>query len=355
MKTERRHELQTNVLSNWLGEQIEILQPYSRAITATILGAAVLVGVYFFFTRQAALVDQRAWDDYLNAINSPNIDSLEDVVSRYEKTTVGTWAHLRLADVKLNEGIKALFENRSEARANLRAAVENYQFVLDHTREDLLLERATFGLARAYESQNDLAKARELYKKLEEWEEGVYVAAATKRLTDLGRKPTKLFYDWFDKQNPKSLEDEPGEPGKKLPFDDSGLDDEPTFGKKSSKKGKDKDASAFDDESTFGKKSTKKGQSKDNSDDEEPFARFKDKDSQTDDAKGKKSADDDAQEGDSQGGDSTSGDESSDDASDDSSTNKSSDEASSEGSTDEADKPSSEESDSSSTSDDAPE
>ncbi len=34
MRTERRHELHTNVLADWLGIQIDRLRPYARMMTA---------------------------------------------------------------------------------------------------------------------------------------------------------------------------------------------------------------------------------------------------------------------------------------------------------------------------------
>ena len=39
MKSERRHELQTNALADWIGEAIERIRPYQT----TLLGVALLV------------------------------------------------------------------------------------------------------------------------------------------------------------------------------------------------------------------------------------------------------------------------------------------------------------------------
>ena len=91
----------------------------------------------------------------------------------------------------------------------------------------MLHERATFGLARAYEalagtrqSQGELDKAIESYEELiAKWPNGMYREPATRRLEELRQQETKSLYDKFAQFDPKpALPDVPGLPGERPPF-----------------------------------------------------------------------------------------------------------------------------------------
>ncbi len=100
--------------------------------------------------------------------------------------------------------------------------------VVDSPRVGALRQRATFGLARARESQGSLEKAMEHYQEVgRNWPEGAYAAAAARRLEDLKKTDTKLLYDRFAKFDPKPLSSPgPGGPGERLPFELDSLPDD---------------------------------------------------------------------------------------------------------------------------------
>lgn len=100
--------------------------------------------------------------------------------------------------------------------------------VVDSPRVGALRQRATFGLARARESQGSLEKAMEHYEEVgRNWPEGAYAAAAARRLEDLKKTDTKLLYDRFARFDPKPVSSpEPGGPGERLPFDIDTLPDD---------------------------------------------------------------------------------------------------------------------------------
>ena len=205
MKTERRHELATNDLADWIGDKVEELKPYSTAIWATVLAVAVLVFAAVFWTRKSEARLEQGWDRFFHARTQETTDELRDVADAEPKSPAGLWARLTLADRQLGEGVNLLFEDRAEAQDKLSEAVEAYEYVLKNGPGDsLLAERATFGLGQALESQNELDKAREQYEALiEKWPGGAFAAEAERRLGDLDRATTKGFYDWFAKQEPK--------------------------------------------------------------------------------------------------------------------------------------------------------
>lgn len=78
MKTERRHELATNVLADWLGEKIEALKPYSAAASVTALLVVVLIfaGIVLYQRRQTSTA--QVWSDYFSAIENQSPDEACD-------------------------------------------------------------------------------------------------------------------------------------------------------------------------------------------------------------------------------------------------------------------------------------
>jgi len=109
----------------------------------------------------------------------------------------------------------------------LQDAVNHYRSVQEGARKPALLQRASFGLARAYEAlagvQGDLDKAIAAYGEVvDKWPDGAYGKMAAERLEDLGREETEAFYDKFAKFNPQpATPDAPGagSAGDGLPFD----------------------------------------------------------------------------------------------------------------------------------------
>ena len=104
---------------------------------------------------------------------------------------------LSLADHHLREGITQLFNDRAAASKSLHAAVDGYTRIVDHSKSATLEERAALGAGRAYESLNELDKARAAYEMLASKGSGPFASEAQQRLRNLEREPTKRFYDWF--------------------------------------------------------------------------------------------------------------------------------------------------------------
>jgi hypothetical protein len=208
MKTARRHELRTNELADWLGKEMVRLRPHGRAIAATVLLIVLSIVLVVFYSNRGRQLEEQAWSQYFAALDElaarGNIDRLRDVSEQYPRTPAGLWAHLTLADAQLAEGTENMFRDRQAALTQLQSAIQNYDYVRQHAKDPLLLERATFGLARAYESQADLERAKKTYQELQSrWPQGPFAQAAQERLEDLARRPTHKFYDWFKRQNPQ--------------------------------------------------------------------------------------------------------------------------------------------------------
>mgnify|MGYP001116933776 CR=1 FL=1 len=212
MKTERRHELQTNVLADWLGRQIEALRPYAGTIATGVLVLVILLIGYSIWNTWSAGSAAQAWSEFFEVTftgnyvrskqenvrqkaleayrdqlrkekNNPTYELTEgeerlvdeqlppkieqalrdDVIAmaqKYDGTTLGMFAHMRAGDMALIAGINYLFPNAGQPRdlkqaaALLDDAIKYYERALQQTRRDPLLERRIrFNLARAYESR----------------------------------------------------------------------------------------------------------------------------------------------------------------------------------------------------------
>ncbi len=236
MKTERRHELQQNVLADWLGEQVTWARDYSRAIMATIVGVLVIVCVYLYTTQKSSARQAQVWQEYL-AATTPNADMNDKLTTLADKasdTSAGRWARLRLADQQLNQGCDQLFQNRGDAGTSLNDAEKNYE-KLKNASESVIRERATLGLAKTYEALDRLEDAEKTYAEfIKQYPSSVLASFAKTRLEDLKKPATKDFYAWFAAQGRKSaMENEPGIPGHKFDFNSSSIpsprDESPSF------------------------------------------------------------------------------------------------------------------------------
>lgn len=238
MKTERRHELQTNVLAHSLARWIEVARPYSRAATAVLIALVVALFAWVYLSTQSSRQQADGWNEYFDAVNGRNPDPrelLRDISSRYAGTMVGQWSRLTLADVQLDDGTNQLLQDRKKAQDELREASEKFQALLLETSHPTIHQRATYGLARAHEALGELERARSEYRSLaKQWPESPFAAPAEARAKDLDELRTKTFYDWLARyEPPPPLSKEPGTPGKRPDFlaepDAGGLLDMPTL------------------------------------------------------------------------------------------------------------------------------
>jgi hypothetical protein len=208
MKTERRHELQTNELADWLGKGVELVEQNGRAVLAIIVAVAICLVAYLYIRSESTNKRVQRWDRYFQALNNRDMPEMLNLAESDSSSPVGAWARLYVADEQLVRGTNQLFQNRAEANDQLRRAADNYRQVADSSpaaKEPLLHQRALWGLARSLESLNRLDEARETYARLADtsiWKPAIFARQAERRLKDLNEQSTKEFYDWFAKQEP---------------------------------------------------------------------------------------------------------------------------------------------------------
>lgn len=231
MKSERRHELEKNTLANWLGENADRVKPYANTILGALLVVVLLFLVWTWWSGHSVSASAQAWNELHAAmqksLSTQNAEDLDAVVEKYPGAKAALWAAVTAGDLRLGFAAESRFSNKAVADDELKAAVENYLYVLDETKDGTLRERAAFGLARAYETQGNVDKAVACYKEqvIQAYPDGVYKAIAQQRLTFLESPAGKEFYTKFAQFKPEpALADEPGTPGVRPDFSLDSLD-----------------------------------------------------------------------------------------------------------------------------------
>jgi hypothetical protein len=231
MKTERRHELQTNALADWLGKHVEQVRPYAKGILAIalIVVAAAIAGTYI--SRNQATQSRLGWNEFYRAFGQRSAEDLEEVAASHSGTEAAVWAKQAEADIQLAEGIRDLYINRDLAKKSLEKARQSYLFVKELASDGLLKDRALFGLAQVHESLAELDQARNFYAELASGAPNSALGAeAGRRLDALNEPATEKWYNWFANQTPRpptssGLPTGPGMPN--LPLDLGSLPDRP--------------------------------------------------------------------------------------------------------------------------------
>jgi hypothetical protein len=126
MKTQRRHELQTNELADYLGTHLQRIQPYSTHLMVGVIALAVLLaGSVYYITKQRAKRGI-SWTDYFDAIGARDARSLEEVGKLHNGTKAALWAQQSAGDIKLATGAGSLYSDRKEAEKSLKDAEKLY-------------------------------------------------------------------------------------------------------------------------------------------------------------------------------------------------------------------------------------
>ena len=225
MKTERRHELETNELARRLARSIETVKPYSKAVLGLVVAGVVIGAAWMLLGQRTTKSEAAAWNDYWMATLGGRLkpEDLLDVADDHQGTSAEDWARLAAADVELDIGVRTLFRNKEEGRRRLRNAEDLYTKLRQAAGLEAVRQRAAYGLGRTREALGDLDKACATYEEVG----GAFEAIARRRAEFLKRSEVKSFCDWFADAEPPApkLLDEPGTPGSRPDRSIKGLGD----------------------------------------------------------------------------------------------------------------------------------
>jgi hypothetical protein len=205
MKSERRHELHTNMLADWLADASQRVKPYQNGILAVVILVAAGVVIATWQSHRSAANAAQAWDSLGPVLTGPSQQNLERATKQFSNSPAGHWANVLAGDGLLANGAMAMFSSKASAQELLGNAVNQYQAALKgDPQQGWISERATFGAARGLESLGRLDEAAKLYANvLERWPNGMFKTEAADRLKEVQKPNVKWFYDQFAAFNPK--------------------------------------------------------------------------------------------------------------------------------------------------------
>lgn len=222
MKSQHRHELQTNELGRVADKVAHDLggffERYGNKIMIAICVVSLAASLAIYKVRSDRGNETAAWRD-LALSRKP--EEFRDVWERHPDTQAALWARVHEGEARLGEGIQSLFSNVESGTKQLKEAREALQAVLDQKgAPPEVRERAQFALARALEAGSDgnEGEAVKAYKELlREFPATIYKKDAESRIVALEAGSGQEFYEWFAKyQRPK--------PSDKRPHDRIGSD-----------------------------------------------------------------------------------------------------------------------------------
>ncbi len=197
MKTERRHDLETNELARYTAEGIEKVKPFS----GQLFGAAlVITGVFILISlwgNAAESKEASAWTDYFLAFSSSDQEmvNLQRVAlnEEHQGTVMQEWAHVTWADRQTALATFQYLRDRASAQERLANVAAIYEELAKGATDPEVVNRARFGLGRVYEMQNRLDDARKSYDKVE----GDFAMIAQERSDNLLKPDVQEALAWL--------------------------------------------------------------------------------------------------------------------------------------------------------------
>lgn len=168
MKSDHRHELQTNDLSARLAKLIEDLKPFSgQIITGIVLFAVVYFGLSIWDAQQSE-GERAAWDAFALATDTrdPEQIGLQRIASddQYAGTKMQEWAYVSWCDRQVLNAMQTSLYDREKTSERLQKVSGIYENLAAGAGDPQVMNRARFGLGRVYELQNKLDEAKQQYE-----------------------------------------------------------------------------------------------------------------------------------------------------------------------------------------------
>jgi predicted negative regulator of RcsB-dependent stress response len=203
MKSEHRHELQKNELAEGLVRLTDWCKQNAALLMGVILGVAVVIGAFVYFRNQSTGHAAVVWNEFFSASARNDSMQMTTLSSRESGTIAGQLAGLVLADAALNQGVESMGTDRIAAEAQLNEAKAKYSQVRSEASDPLVLQRATLGLARYYETIGLLDEAIKEYRTLaDQYKDGPFAELATSKIDYLDRPSTRAFAKWYSEHKP---------------------------------------------------------------------------------------------------------------------------------------------------------
>jgi hypothetical protein len=214
MKSEHRHELQTNELGKIAEKLTAFMEVHGNRLMIGVCVASLLASAVIYWVRTRRNSEAAAWRELAGALAVNRADDFYDVWNGNQGTSVGLWARVHEGESRLGNGTATLFRNLDTGIEEVKKARDAFQAVVDdrHSPPEVR-ERGLLGLGRALESLSEPSKAVKVYETLlKEFKNTIYKDDAEERIAVLNKSGPE-FYAWFTKfERPKPVEKNPHDP-----------------------------------------------------------------------------------------------------------------------------------------------
>ncbi|MEM0925869.1 MAG: tetratricopeptide repeat protein, partial [Planctomycetota bacterium] len=155
---DRQTQLETNIVADSLGKFFKKIEPYSKVILGGVVAiVVVLIGYGLYRNNETA---NRSDATLQLLMDNPEVASL------YPETTAAAWSLLYQANRDLDNGVRALFDNRDEAESLLTQAAEQFESAIATSDAVLVQSRGNYGIGMAMESLGKLDDAIAAYERV---------------------------------------------------------------------------------------------------------------------------------------------------------------------------------------------
>ena len=203
MKSDRRHELEQNVLADRLGAGIESVQSFLPTAIGAIVVVTVLALGWGLYSSSSQRKASAAWTDYYFNLEAGDADAFADIAEKYDGSVAGAWALQTAGNGYLENGLQTLYVNKADGEALIQKAIDEFS-KLESQSDPVLRSKALLGLAQAYESLGEIDKAAGYYDRVaKSTTQPRLISKANERIAFLNSQPGKEFYAWFKSYAPK--------------------------------------------------------------------------------------------------------------------------------------------------------
>lgn len=197
MKSERRHDLETNQLAVQVQDFLERAIPYASQIALVIVGLIALAYIGSMWGSATSSTEQSAWDEFTLASYStdPDLNSMKLLAENdeYDGTSVPEWAYLAWSDRQVLLASQSYLTDRTTTNKRLEQVLPLYQALDEDSDNSQIQDRARFGLAQVLEMQGKVDEARTAYARVK----GDLSALAADRAEQLESAEVKAACDWL--------------------------------------------------------------------------------------------------------------------------------------------------------------
>ncbi len=205
MKSQHRHELQTNELGKLLGRVTPVVEKFGTTRNLFILcGIIVAVLAIIWRVLGSHSESELMWTQFMRCQNAKDFGNLADT---FRDTNAGAWARLNEGELLLQSGIELCFTDKKGGLSDLKQAQKAFNELLNAKSISVeVLERALIGKARLLETTSDenTQPAITAYTNfIKDFPNSVLTKIAQQRIHALSQERAQKFYAWFNRQNPK--------------------------------------------------------------------------------------------------------------------------------------------------------